>query len=109
MNEGDIVRIKPQFHRPTRIGQFARIVRSRSVGVEERNMAIQHWIIYKRDGLSDWVNEYDLELVEESHEFDDVINTLQYEGETGKTVLLDVPFTVNELISEVNGKKVLNL
>lgn len=108
MNEGDRVKVKQQFHRPSRVGQTTKVVSSRSVGEEDRNLAIQHFIVYEKDGLPDWINEYDLELVEESHEFDAIIEDLS----TKELIIIDHKVydeQVNPNITEVDGKKVLNL
>ena len=104
MNEGDIVRVKQQFHRPSRAGQLAKIIRSRSIGVHKEDF--QHWVIYQSDGMPDWLNEYDLELVEESHEFDEVINEPSNEKiEEYKEAV----YNPNPYILEKDGKQVLNL
>lgn len=62
MNKGDIVRLKPNFHRPSRVGQIAKVVEVRKSG--NRNKINQYFIVYDADGLPDWINEYDLELAE---------------------------------------------
>jgi len=77
MNQGDRVKIRENFHRPTRVGQFAKIITSRGVGEKESLKAMQHFIMYESDGLPDWINEYDLELVEENREYDEYLASLQ--------------------------------
>jgi hypothetical protein len=61
MDKGDTVKIKPNFHHPSRVGQTARIIDVRTTGVKH---PIQQCFVVFDDGQPDTIYEYDLELIE---------------------------------------------
>lgn len=60
MDKGDIVRIKPNFHHPSRVGQIAKVIDIRVTG--DKNPVQQCFVLFE-DGQPDSIFEYDLELV----------------------------------------------
>lgn len=60
MDKGDIVRIKPNFHHPSRVGQIAKVIDIRVTG--DKNPVQQCFVLFE-DGQPDSIFEYDLLLV----------------------------------------------
>lgn len=60
MDKGDIVRIKPNFHHPSRVGQIAKVIDIRVTG--NKNPVQQCFVLFE-DGQPDSIFEYDLLLV----------------------------------------------
>ena len=62
---GDVVKIKPNFHHPSRVGQIATVIRCRPASHDiTKPLVLQLWILFHTDKKPDWVNEYDVEFVE---------------------------------------------
>jgi hypothetical protein len=88
MEKGDTVVVKPNFHRPSRIGQTAKIIALRKTG--SKNILNQYFVVFDKDKQPDWISEYDLELtpsIQDMIDHDAVRFPIKVSGEMEGTVI----------------------